>query len=92
MILQCEEYFLYFYLISLVIGCILVIYILNSKSNPSYKITLIVQILILWPIKFGVGLNILYGASYKSLDIDKLSSHEKSVEIYFRSKDNYLID
>ena len=68
MILQCEEYFLYFYLISLVIGCILVIYILNSKSNPSYKIAWIVPILIL-PI-FGGAFYLIYGGN-------KLSKREK---------------
>lgn len=67
-ILQCREYLLYFYIASLVIGCILVIYILNGKSNPSYKIAWIVPILIL-PI-FGGIFYLIYGGN-------KLSKREK---------------
>ncbi|WP_343348491.1 cardiolipin synthase [Terrisporobacter petrolearius] len=67
-ILQSREYFLYFYLISLILGCILVIYILNGKSNPSYKIAWIVPILIL-PI-FGGTFYLIYGGN-------KLSKREK---------------
>lgn len=68
-ILQFREYFLYFYVISLIIGCILVIYILNGKSNPSYKIAWIVPILIL-PI-FGGTFYLVYGGN-------KLSKREKN--------------
>ena len=46
-ILKSKEYFLYFYIISLILGIILVVIILNGKSNPSYKISWIVPILIL---------------------------------------------
>ena len=67
-ILQFKDYFLYFYIISLVIGCILVIYILNGKSNPSYKIAWIVPILLL-PI-FGGTFYLIYGGN-------KLSKREK---------------
>ena len=66
--LQFKDYFLYFYIISLAIGCILVFYILNGKSNPSYKIAWIVPILIL-PI-FGGTFYLIYGGN-------KLSKREK---------------
>ena len=58
-ILQFKDYFLYFYIISLIVGAILVIYILNGKSNPSYKIAWIVPILLL-PI-FGFSFYLIYG-------------------------------
>ena len=67
-ILQFKEYFLYFYLVSLVLGVILVFYILNGKSNPSYKIAWIVPILLL-PI-FGGIFYLIYGGN-------KLSKREK---------------
>ena len=66
--LQFKDYFLYFYIISLAIGCILVFYILNGKSNPSYKIAWIVPILI-FPI-FGGTFYLIYGGN-------KLSKREK---------------
>ena len=67
-ILQFKDYFSYYYIISLIIGVILVIYILNGKSNPSYKIAWIVPILLL-PI-FGGTFYLLYGGH-------KLSKREK---------------
>ena len=68
-ILESKEYFLYFYIISLIVGIILVVIILNGKSNPSYKIAWIVPILIL-PI-FGGAFYLIYGGN-------KLSKREKS--------------
>lgn len=68
-ILESKEYFLYFYIISLIVGIILVVIILNGKSNPSYKIAWIVPILIL-PI-FGGTFYLIYGGN-------KLSKREKS--------------
>ena len=67
-ILQFKNYFLYFYIISLIGGAILVFYILNGKSNPSYKIAWIVPILLL-PI-FGGIFYLIYGGN-------KLSKREK---------------
>ncbi|MEG1409930.1 MAG: cardiolipin synthase [Terrisporobacter sp.] len=67
-ILQFKDYFFYFYIVSLVVGIILVIHILNGKSNPSYKIAWIVPILIL-PI-FGGAFYLIYGGN-------KLSKREK---------------
>lgn len=67
-ILQFRDHFFYFYIASIVLGIILVIYILNGKSNPSYKIAWIVPILIL-PI-FGATFYLIYGGN-------KLSKREK---------------
>ena len=60
-IIQFKEYFLYFYFISMVVGLILVFYILNGKSNPSYKIAWIIPILIL-PV-FGGIFYLIYGGN-----------------------------
>ena len=67
-IIKFRAYFLYFYVLSLLIGCILAIYIINGKSKPIYKISWIVLILI-FPI-FGVVFYIVYSGN-------KLSKREK---------------
>lgn len=61
MILKFSNYFVYFYLISLVISFLVLLYIINGKSNPGYKIAWIIPIMI-FPI-FGGLLYILFGGN-----------------------------
>lgn len=67
-ILVFNDYFIYFYWISLFISTVSVLLIINSKSNPAYKIAWIIPIL-LFPI-FGGLFYIFFGRN-------KLSKKEK---------------
>ena len=48
-IIRFSEYFIYFYSFSLVLSMVVVLWILNNRSNPSYKIAWIIPIF-LFPI------------------------------------------
>ena len=67
-LLKYSESFFDFYLASLTLSIIIVFIIINNKSNPSYKIAWIVQVMI-FPI-FGGLFYLLYGGN-------KLSTREK---------------
>lgn len=53
LVLRFSEYFGYFYVTSITISVIVVVLILNSRSNPAYKIAWIIPIM-LFPIFGGV--------------------------------------
>lgn len=67
-ILRFNDYFVFFYWASLIISVVEVFWIVNGKSNPSYKIAWIIPIL-LFPI-FGGLFYIFFGGK-------KLSRYEK---------------
>ena len=68
MILRFNNYFVYFYACSVVISIAVVLWIVNDKSNPGYKIAWIILILLL-PI-FGGLFYLLFGGN-------RLSRREK---------------
>ena len=61
MIARFQKYFVYFYGICVLLSLLVVIYIINEKSNPGYKIAWIVPIL-LFPILGGI-IYILFGTN-----------------------------
>lgn len=67
-LLQYSEYFFNFYIASLALSIVIVFIIINSKSNPSYKIAWIIPVMI-FPV-FGGLFYLLYGGN-------KLSTREK---------------
>lgn len=61
MILKFNNYFIYFYAICILISLIALLYIINNKSNPSYKMAWMVPILV-FPI-FGGLFYLLFGGN-----------------------------
>ncbi len=59
-----NQYFIFLYTIGTVLGLALVLFIINDKSNPGYKIAWIVVIMLL-PI-FGALFYLLFGANHLS--------------------------
>lgn len=68
-VLKFSDYFIYFYGISILISIVSVLLIINSKSNPAYKIAWMIPIL-LFPILGGL-LYVFFGRN-------KLSKKEKA--------------
>ena len=61
LLLRFGDYFVYFYGVSAVAGLALVLYIINNRSNPAYKIAWIIPILAA-PV-FGGMLYLLFGGN-----------------------------
>ncbi len=61
LLLRFSEYFVYFYGISVVVSIAIVLYIINNRSNPAYKIAWIIPI-VLAPV-FGGALYLLFGGN-----------------------------
>ncbi len=61
MIWKFNDYFVYFYAICTVLSIVVVLYIINSRSNPGYKIAWIVPILLV-PI-FGGLFYLMFGGN-----------------------------
>lgn len=85
MITIFDRYLIYFSLASTLLSALVVIYILSSKTNPSYKIAWIIPIII-FPI-FGGVLYLFFGGN-------KLSKREKKKlnGIYNNYKNSYQQD
>lgn len=85
MITIFDRYFIYFSIASTLLSTFVVIYILSSKTNPSYKIAWVIPIII-FPI-FGGLLYLFFGGN-------KLSKREKNKmnSIYKNYKDSYQQD
>ena len=60
-LLRFNEYFVYFYAVSIAVSVVVVLYITNNRSNPAYKIAWITPIL-LAPV-FGGMLYLLFGGN-----------------------------
>lgn len=60
-LLRFQAYFVYFYVICILLSLIVVVHIINSRSNPGYKIAWIVPILLV-PI-FGVIFYLMFGGN-----------------------------
>ncbi|NLB88906.1 MAG: cardiolipin synthase [Syntrophomonadaceae bacterium] len=69
LILKLNEYFAFFYASSIIVSFAVVLWIINSNSNPSYKIAWIIPILI-FPI-FGGLFYILFGGNKLSTRLRK---------------------
>ncbi len=81
---RLSEQFVIIYALSLIIGVITVLYIVNSRSNPSYKIAWIIFILVI-PI-FGVAVFLLWGGGRF---MPHLKKKMLALEAHYRS---YLTD
>ena len=68
LLLRFEDYFVYFYGISVAVSLAVVLYIINNRSNPAYKIAWIIPVLVA-PV-FGGILYLLFGGN-------RLSRREK---------------
>lgn len=64
-----DEYFVYFYIGSAVLGLILALKIVNDKSNPAYKMAWVT--LILFQPVFGTMIYLLFGSGYKTEKIKR---------------------
>lgn len=82
MITIFDRYFIYFSILSTLLSTLVVVYILSSRTNPSYKIAWIIPIII-FPI-FGGLLYLLFGGN-------KLSKRQKQKmqAIYQNYKESY---
>lgn len=82
-----EEYFVYFFWISLLFNIIVLIFIINSKTDSAYKIAWIIPVLS-FPI-FGALLYILYGGNKfgrkMRIEIQKLNN--KTSELLKQNKE-----
>ncbi|MEG2322319.1 MAG: cardiolipin synthase [Bacilli bacterium] len=71
-----QEYFLWFYIINLIISLLLLLYIINGKDNPSYKIAWAIPILTI-PI-FGTFCYVMFGGQKISkktkIKLDKMKN------------------
>ena len=79
MLLRFEEYFVYFYGISITISVAAVLYINNNRSNPAYKIAWIIPILLM-PVFGGIIYLMLGGNRVSARERRRMLSLEKSFE------------
>ena len=86
-ILSLNDYFTFFYVASILISVGVVLWIINSNSNPAYKIVWIVPILI-FPI-FGGLFYIFFGGNYLSKRTKKRMKYieDKTKEILLSSSE-----
>ncbi len=82
-----DEYFIPFYVMALIAGYLLVIYIISSRVNPAYKISWITMILAV-PI-FGPAFYLFYGGMRipKVIRIKKARIEEKTYKLLEQDKD-----
>ena len=79
MLLRFEEYFVYFYGISITISVAAGLYINNNRSNPAYKIAWIIPILLM-PVFGGIIYLMLGGNRVSARERRRMLSLEKSFE------------
>lgn len=90
MIMHFNNYFVYFYAICILISLIALLYIINNKSNPSYKMAWMIPILV-FPI-FGGLFYILFGGNQLSKHSRKKMEAIKSKMQFIDSKNQNIID
>ena len=75
------DYYIYYYVITEILGILMAFYIIGGNSNPGYKIAWIV-ILLIFPV-LGILIYLAFGGN-------QLSKREKQrlLEIYYRQKKN----
>ena len=87
-VLKFEQNFIIIYFISLIIGILLVLRIINSEINPSYKIALIITILII-PVFGTLFYLILSNKNNRKLN-KKLQDLNNDFEKYLPQDDNVI--
>ncbi|WP_242964912.1 cardiolipin synthase [Scatolibacter rhodanostii] len=86
-----QQHFVYFYAGSTVSAVILSFYIINSRSNPAYKITWITLILFL-PV-FGALIYILFGMGYINKKIrTRLKRANEQSEFHLKRAQNLSVE
>lgn len=89
MIWKFHEYFVYFYIICIVLSFIALLYLINCRSNPGYKIAWMIPIL-LFPI-FGGLFYILFGGNRLSKrQQKKMSSVQNKLEEQLNQDENIM--
>ena len=58
-VLRFQEFFVYFYVINIILSIIIVLRIINARTNPAYKIAWLIPIMLL-PI-FGTFIYLIFG-------------------------------
>lgn len=77
MLLRFQEYFVYFYGVSIAVSVVAVLYILNNRSNPAYKIAWIIPILLV-PVFGGIVYLVLGGNRVSRRERRRMLRMEKS--------------
>lgn len=77
LVLDINDYYIYYYILSEILGILMAFYIIGGNSNPGYKIAWIVVLLIV-PM-LGIIIYLVFGGS-------QLGKHERKrlMEIYYR--------
>lgn len=89
MILKFNEYFVYFYAVCILISIAVILYILNSKSNPAYKIAWLIPIL-LFPV-FGGLLYLIFGGNRLSKhELKKMKNLALNFQVINENKDSVI--
>ena len=79
MLLRFQEYFVYFYAISITVSVAAVLYIINNRSNPAYKIAWIIPILLV-PVFGGIFYLMLGGNQVSRKEQRRLMEMGKNFE------------
>lgn len=79
MLLRFQEYFVYFYAISIAVSVAAVLYIINNRSNPAYKIAWIIPILLV-PVFGGIFYLMLGGNQVSRREQRKLMEMGRNFE------------
>ncbi len=79
MLLRFQEYFVYFYAISITVSVAAVLYIINNRSNPAYKIAWIIPILLV-PVFGGIFYLMLGGNQVSRREQRRLMEMGKNFE------------
>lgn len=87
MILEFQKYFGYFYIFCIFLSVCVVLYIINSRSNPAYKIAWLIPILTL-PL-FGGLMYLIFGGNHLSR---KERKKMQSVAHRFEQTENMIPD
>lgn len=79
MLLRFQEYFVYFYAVSIAVSVAAVLYIISNRSNPAYKIAWIIPIMLV-PVFGGVIYLVLGGNRISRRERRRMSELEKGFE------------
>lgn len=79
MLLRFQEYFVYFYAVSITVSVAAVLYIISNRSNPAYKIAWIIPIM-LFPVFGGIIYLVLGGNRISRRERRRMSELQKGFE------------
>ena len=85
LVLRFKEYFVYFYLVNTIVSILIVLNIINGRSNPAYKIAWLIPIMLL-PI-FGTVVYLIFGRlrSQKKYQVKMAQMYAKETDALARS-------